>query len=110
VKLSADGGNSGRKNCKRKGGGAYGWVCEVCVWQESGVRWSVLRLCVWQDLDSVAVKMFSHLIYFMERIYKRVTFDAICKDKVSIKHVIIQHKEFVPVKFDGSYYVTSYTS
>jgi hypothetical protein len=89
---------------------AYGWVCEDCVWKEYGVRRSVLRLCVWQNLDSVAMKMFSHLIYFVEIIYKRVTFDAICKDKVAIKHVIIQHKELVPVKSDGSYYATSYTS
>jgi hypothetical protein len=39
----------------------------VCVWRESGVRG---RFCVGEfgrNLASVAVKMFSHLIYFTKK-------------------------------------------
>jgi hypothetical protein len=46
LKLSSDGNDSGGKKCKRSYGGAYGGVC---LWQESGVGWSVLCWCVWQE-------------------------------------------------------------
>jgi hypothetical protein len=44
LKLTSDGGDSGRKKCKRGYGSAYGGV-----WRESGVRRSVLCWCVRQE-------------------------------------------------------------
>jgi hypothetical protein len=61
------------------------------------------------NLASVAVKMFSHLIYFIyiyiyiyiQKVYKYCTVNAICKDKAAIQCITIQHKiNFIPVKFD----------
>jgi hypothetical protein len=65
----------------------------VCVWQESesGVRRSVLCWC--RDLASVAVKMFSHLIYYMKTFCKSSTFNAICKYNAAINCIIVQYKK-----------------
>jgi hypothetical protein len=66
---------------------------------ESGGCW-----CVWRNLASVAVKMFSHLIYFTKKIYKFCTFSVICKDNAALNCITVQHKKsFIPVNFDGSY-------
>jgi hypothetical protein len=67
MKLSSDGGDSDSKKRKQGCGGAYGGV-----WQSlnlAGVRClkSGGRFCAAafdRNLASVAVKMFSHLIYF----------------------------------------------
>jgi hypothetical protein len=54
---------------------------------------------------SVAVKMFSHLIYFIKKFYKCCTFNAICKDNAVINCVTFQSKKgSFPVRFDGSHY------
>jgi hypothetical protein len=45
-----------------------------------------------RNLASVAVKMFSHLIYFIKKFYRFFTFDAICKDNAAI-NCIVQHKK-----------------
>jgi hypothetical protein len=61
-KLSSDGGDSGSNKCKRGYGGAYGGV-----WWSLGSLESGGRFCVGafgRNLASVAVKMFSHFIYF----------------------------------------------
>jgi hypothetical protein len=47
------------------------------------------RFCVGafgRNLASVAVKMFSHLIYFMKKFYKFCTFNTICKDNAAINY------------------------
>jgi hypothetical protein len=69
LKLSSDGGDSHRKKCKQDHGGAYGgfWrnLCLEEVWSlESGGRFCV-DACS-SNVASVAVKMFSYLIYFKE--------------------------------------------
>jgi hypothetical protein len=56
-----------------------------------------------RNLASVAVKMFSHLIYFINTLYKFCSFNAICKDNAAINCITIHQKKKVhPVKFDGS--------
>jgi hypothetical protein len=52
------------------------------------------RFCVGafgRNLVSVAVKMSSHLNYFIQTFY-RCTFNAICKDILAISFIILQHK------------------
>jgi hypothetical protein len=54
------------------------------------------RFCVGafgRNLASVAVKMFSHLIYFTKQFYKFCTFNAICKDNAALNCITVQHKE-----------------
>jgi hypothetical protein len=58
---------------------------------ESGGRFCVGKFG--RNQASVAVKMFSHLIYFMKNFYKFRTFDAICKDNTAINCIAIQHKK-----------------
>jgi hypothetical protein len=53
------------------------------------------RFCVGafgRNLASVAVKMFSHSIYFKE-FYKFCTFNCIFKDNAAINCITAQHKE-----------------
>jgi hypothetical protein len=69
---------------------------------ESGGRFCVSAFD--RNLVSVAVKMFSHLIYFIKKFYKFCNFNAFCKDNAAINCITIQHKEiFIPVNFDGSH-------
>jgi hypothetical protein len=54
------------------------------------------RFCVGafgRNLTSVAVKMFSHLIYFIKKFYKFCIFNAIRKDNFAINFIAVQHKE-----------------
>jgi hypothetical protein len=55
-----------------------------CLWRESGVggRFCVGTFC--RNVTSIAVKMFPHLIYFINRFY---TFNVICKDKLQYSSV-----------------------
>jgi hypothetical protein len=53
------------------------------------------RFCVGvfgRNLVSVAVKMFSHLIFSSKKFDGFCTFNAICKDNSAINCVIVQHK------------------
>jgi hypothetical protein len=69
---------------------------------ESGGRFCVVAFD--RNLASVAVKIFSHLIYFIKKLYKCCTFNAVCKDNAAINCIIFQHKKVsFPVNFDGSY-------
>jgi hypothetical protein len=54
---------------------------------ESGGRFRVGAFG--RNLTSVAVKMFSHLINFLNKLYKccRPTFIAICKDNTAINYI-----------------------
>jgi hypothetical protein len=52
---------------------------------------------------SVAVKLFSHLIYIIKTFYKLYTFNAIYKYNAAIKSII---EIFIPVNFDGSYFAS----
>jgi hypothetical protein len=55
------------------------------------------RFCVGafgRNLASGAVKVFSHLIYFIAKLYTFCTFNAICKDNVTINCITVQHKKF----------------
>jgi hypothetical protein len=50
------------------------------------------RFCVGafgRNLASVAVKMFSHSIYFENKLYKSCAFSAICKDNAAINCITI---------------------
>jgi hypothetical protein len=96
LKLSSGGGDSGREKCKLGYGGAYGGVW----WNlplagvgilESGGRFSVGAFG--RNLASVAVKMFSHIIYSRKKFYKFFTFNSICKDNAAINCIIFQHKK-----------------
>jgi hypothetical protein len=76
LKLSTDGGDSGSKKRKQGYHGAYG-----------GVWRSLLFAGFWSQavgfvlvISTVAVKMFSHLIYFAHKFYKLRTSNAIFKD------------------------------
>jgi hypothetical protein len=46
-----------------------------------------------RNLASVAVKMFSLLIYFIRTFYKFCTFNAICKDNAAINCITLQHNK-----------------
>jgi hypothetical protein len=46
-----------------------------------------------KNLVSVATKMLSHLIYFLNLF----SFNAICKDNATINCITVQHKRFIPV-------------
>jgi hypothetical protein len=64
------------------------------------------RFCIGafgRNLASVAVKMSSHLVYFIKKFYKFCSFNAICKDNATINCITVQHNFFIPVNFDGSY-------
>jgi hypothetical protein len=65
IEISSDGGDSGSKKCKRGYGGAHGGVW---LSLESGGRFCIGAFG--RNLASVAVKMFSHLIYFIKKFYK----------------------------------------
>jgi hypothetical protein len=67
---------------------------------DSGVRFCVGAFG--RNLASLAVKFFSHLIYFVKNFYEFCAFSAICKDNVAINCITVQHKK-VPVSCDGSY-------
>jgi hypothetical protein len=101
LKLISDGGDSGRKKCKRGCGDAYGGVWRslrlVGVWSQA-VGFVFVRLAgIWL----VTVKMFSHLFYVIKKFYKFCTFIAICKDNTAINCSSVQYKKsFIPVNFD----------
>jgi hypothetical protein len=57
------------------------------VWSQA-VGFVLVRL-------SVAVKMFSHIIYFFNKFYKFCTFNAICKDNAAINCITtVEHKMY----------------
>jgi hypothetical protein len=89
LKFCSDGGVSGSKKCKRDHGG-------VCGSMESGGRFCVVTL-------AVAMKTFSHSVYFMKAFCKYCTFSAICKDNVAINVILFNRKQFVISTFDWSY-------
>jgi hypothetical protein len=107
LKLSSGGGDSGSKKCKRDMGAPEVGSGGVCVWREYRV-WSQESgspFCVGafgRNLASVAVKMFSHLIYFIKTFYNFCAFSVICKDNAAISCITVQHKKgFIRVNFDG---------
>jgi hypothetical protein len=54
------------------------------------------RFCVGvfgRNLASVSVKIFSHLIYIIKKVYKCCTFNAICKDNAAINCTTFQHRK-----------------
>jgi hypothetical protein len=54
------------------------------------------RFCVGafgRNLDPVAVKMFSHLIYLKDKFYIFCTFNAICKYNAVLNCIDVQHKK-----------------
>lgn len=46
-----------------------------------------------RNLASVALKMFSHLIYLKMKFYTLRIFNAICRDNTTINFVTVQHKK-----------------
>jgi hypothetical protein len=91
LKLSFDGGDFGSKKCKEGMVGSDG----VWVWRESGVRLSVLCLCVWQESGfsrSEDVSTFD-LTYFLKTLYKFCTFSKICKGNAAINCISVQRKK-----------------
>jgi hypothetical protein len=86
-KLSSDGGDSGSKKCRRGHDGAYGGIWRSLETDD--------RFCVGafgRNLASVAVEMFSHFIYFVNKSYEVCAFNAICKDIAAINCITVQHK------------------
>jgi hypothetical protein len=65
----------------------------VCVCLESDRRFC--EGAFGMNLVSVAVNMFSHLIYFIKIFYTFCTSNAICKDNVAINCSAVQHKKKV---------------
>jgi hypothetical protein len=59
---------------------------------ESGNRFCVGNFG--RNLASIAVKMFSNVIYFMKKLYKVCTFNAICNYNAAISCITLQHKKF----------------
>jgi hypothetical protein len=71
---------------------------------ESGVRWSILCWCVWQEsgLSHIEDVFAFNLIH--KEIYKRSIFIPICRANATINCITVQRKNrFIPVNFDGSY-------
>jgi hypothetical protein len=90
LKLSSD---ESSKKCKQGYGGTCGGVWQslhlVAVWSQT----VSFVLVFGRNLDSVTMKMFSHLIYFIKKFYKFCTFNTICKDHGAINCITIQHKK-----------------
>jgi hypothetical protein len=82
-KLSSDGGDSGRKKCKR----GYGGACRG----ESGDMFCAGAFG--RNLASVVMKIFPHLIYFIKIFYKLCIFNAIYKDNDAINCIYAQRKK-----------------
>jgi hypothetical protein len=74
LKLNFDGGDFWSNKCKRGYRGAYGGV------------WRSLRLA------GVAMKISTHLIYFIKKCYKFCTFNSICEDNAAINCITFQNK------------------
>jgi hypothetical protein len=75
----------------------------VHIWRESRVRQWVCVCAFGRNQASVAVKMFSHLMYFIKKFY-RCTFNVICKDNAAIKmYYCLTQKNIIPINFDESY-------
>jgi hypothetical protein len=54
------------------------------------------RFCVdafGRNLTSVAVKMFSNLIYCIKKCYTFCTFNDTCKDNSAIDFIVVRHKK-----------------
>jgi hypothetical protein len=84
LQLSSDGGDYGSRKCKRD----YGACLEESAFSESLESGGLFCVGAFGcNLASVAVNMFSHLIYL---IYKICTCNAICKDNVAINFIPVQ--------------------
>jgi hypothetical protein len=95
-KLNSDGGDSGSKKCKLYYGGVYSGVWRSLRLAGDGSLESGSRFCVGafgRYLASVAMKMFSNLIYCIKKCYKFYAFNAICKDNAAINCINVQHKK-----------------
>jgi hypothetical protein len=95
--LSSDGGDSGRKKCKRGYGGASGGVWRSLRLvgvrsQESGVRLSVLCWCIWQESASVVVV----LVSFDNGVWRSPNGSrvSLCKDNTAVNCITVQNKKF----------------
>jgi hypothetical protein len=66
LKLTSEGGGSGSKKCKR------------------GCTEGLVETAFGRNLASVALKMFSYLIFLIKTFYKFCTFSAISKDNAAI--------------------------
>jgi hypothetical protein len=63
-----------------------------CVWLQSGARLSVCVGAFGRNLASVAVKMFSLLIYFID-FFMNFVLSMCCKDNVAINCITGGHKK-----------------
>jgi hypothetical protein len=68
--------------------GLYGGVPRILL---SGGRFCIGAFG--RNLAAVAVKMYSYLIYFVQKFYKFCTFNAICKNNAAKNCVTVQHKK-----------------
>jgi hypothetical protein len=59
---------------------------------ESGMRQPICVGVFGRNLASVTMKMFSHLIYVINKLYE-YTFNVICKDNAAINCITLQHKK-----------------
>jgi hypothetical protein len=59
----------------------------------SGVRRSVLCLCVWQESGFNRREDVLTFNLFFKKCYKFYTFNTICKNNAEINYVSVQHKK-----------------
>jgi hypothetical protein len=57
---------------------------------ESGSRFCVVAFG--RNMASVAVKFFSHMIYFIKVFYKCYTLSAIREDNAAVNYVTVEHR------------------
>jgi hypothetical protein len=75
---------------------------------ESGIKQSFYVGAFGRNQASVAVKMFSHLIYFIKKFYKLCTFSTICEGNAAINCVTVQHnKGSFPSTLTGPYHASN---
>jgi hypothetical protein len=81
-------------------------LAERAFGESLGVRRSVLCWCVWQECGFSRREDVFTFNLVIKRFYKYYTFNAIYKDNAAKNCITVQHKRFIPVNFDGSYYVS----
>jgi hypothetical protein len=79
IQFSSYGGDIGSKNRRQGYGGAY---CVSAFGESLKLNGWFCTAAIGRNQVSIALKIFSHLIYFIKKFYKFCTFNAICKDNM----------------------------
>jgi hypothetical protein len=76
--------------------------CRACFWRESGVRLSVLCLCVWQQYafsrreNVFTFNLLCEEVHIYIYIYIYVTFNGLYKGNAEIDSITVQQRKFHP--------------